>query len=86
MVAIVRRKRCPLDSLLTGEDINLNAADAGFGQTPLFWAARNGHEGGVQLLLQREDIDPNTVDTEYNLTPFGRAAEKGHEGVVKLSL
>ena len=27
------------------------------GRTPLIWAAENGHEAVVELLLEREDID-----------------------------
>ena len=34
-------------------------------RTPLSWAAGNGHEGAVKLLLGRQDVNPNTLDTEY---------------------
>ena len=55
------------------------------GRTPLTWAARNGREGVVKLLLERENVDPNLVDTNGN-GPLGCAAANGHEGVVKLLL
>ena len=50
------------------------------------WAAEQGLEGLVKLLLERDDINPNTRDTRYRLTPLLWAAECGHEGVVKLLL
>ena len=55
------------------------------GATPLIWAARNGHEGVVQLLLGQEDVDPYWPDS-YGKTPISWAAENGHEAVVKLLL
>ena len=30
--------------------------------TPLGWAAVNGHEEVVKMLLERDDIDPNLPD------------------------
>ena len=29
-------------------------------QAPLFWAARNSHEGIVELLLGRKDVNPDS--------------------------
>ena len=55
------------------------------GNTPLVWAAYNGHEGVVKLLLGQEDVDPNRPD-KYDQTPLWCAAAQGHEGVVKLLL
>ena len=54
-------------------------------RTPLSWAAGDGHEGIVKLLLERKDVNPNTLD-EDSRTPLWRAAQKGHEGLVKLLL
>ncbi|KAN0079537.1 Ankyrin repeat-containing domain protein [Elaphomyces granulatus] len=50
-----------------------------FGQTPLSWAAENGHETVVKLLL---DIKNANFESKDNLgrTPLSRAAENGHRG------
>ena len=55
------------------------------GQTPLIWAAKNGHEGIVKLLLER-NVHPDTPDAEYTRTPLSLAAENGYEGIAKLLL
>ena len=55
------------------------------GRTPLSWAAENGHEGTVKLLVRRGDVDPNSSD-RYGRTPLLWAARNGHEKVVKLLL
>ena len=55
------------------------------GNTPLGWAAGNGHEGVVEILLCRDDINPNKPD-EDGQTPLLLAARNGHEGVVKILL
>ena len=56
------------------------------GRTPLSWAAENGHEGIVKLLLERKAVNPNTRDTMGGLTPLSWAAECGHDSTVKLLL
>ena len=56
------------------------------GRKPLSWAAENGHEGIVKLLLGRGDVNPSTPDMESGETPLLCAAKNGHEGVVKLLL
>ena len=55
------------------------------GHTPLAWAARNGHEGVVKILLGQEEVNPDKPDN-HGRTPLSRAAEGGHEGVVKILL
>jgi len=55
-------------------------------QTPLSWAARNGHEGIVKLLLERNDVNPDIPDKLQGQTPLSWAARNGHEGIVKLLL
>ncbi|RYP20071.1 hypothetical protein DL765_002997 [Monosporascus sp. GIB2] len=52
------------------------------GQTPLFFAAANGHEEAVALLLSSDTTDPNPTD-KYDRTPVSWAAENGHSAVVK---
>ena len=50
--------------LLDKEGVDPNVKDTG-GQTPLSWAAGNGHEAVVKVLLDREGINPNSKDTEW---------------------
>ena len=64
-----------------GCDINQDC----FGNTPLVWAALNGHEGVVKILLKRDDVNPDKPG-ESGQTPLCRAAENGHEGVVEILL
>jgi len=56
------------------------------GVTPLMWAAENGHDPLVKLLLAQNSLDPDKVDPKYGRTALSRAAGNGHEGVVKLLL
>ena len=55
------------------------------GNTPLIWAARNGHKGVVKILLERDDVNPDKQDNDGR-TPFWIAATEGHEGVVNILL
>ena len=54
-------------------------------RTPLSWAAENGHEAVIKLLLAREGVDAESKDS-YGQTPLLKAAGRGHEAVVKLLL
>ena len=57
------------------------------GLTPLLWAAGNGHDVIVGLLLAKDSTDPNLKDRGIFIdTPLCLAAENGHEAVVKLLL
>jgi len=71
-------------SLVEAEGCDVNQEDCA-GNTPLVWAARNGHMGVVKILLGRGDVNPDKPD-EYGQTPLGFAAENGHEGVVEILL
>ncbi|KAI9772445.1 MAG: hypothetical protein M1840_000648 [Geoglossum simile] len=57
-----------------------------YGQTPLSWAAQEGHEMVVKLLLAKDGVDINSKDSMMGLTALSLAAERGHEAVVKLLL
>ncbi|KAJ5369101.1 ankyrin repeats (3 copies) domain-containing protein [Penicillium cataractarum] len=52
------------------------------GQTPLSWAAENGHESIVKQLLATDGVDVNARDSTGQ-TPLSWAAENGHESAVK---
>jgi len=52
---------------------------------PLAWAARNGHEGVMKILLGRGGINPNKPDNDGR-TPLSHAASYEHEGVVRILL
>ena len=53
------------------------------GRTPLLWAAMNGHETVVRLLIERDDVDVNAEDSDGK-TPLLWAANNRHEAVVRL--
>ena len=71
-------------ALINSEGYKVNQQDCG-GSTPLAWAARNGHEEAVRILLEQKNLDPNRPGV-YDRTPLGWAAAEGHGGVVKLLL
>jgi len=54
-----------------------------FGDSPLAWAARNGHEEVVKMLLGREEVDPDEPNN-YGQTPLFHATAEGNEEVVKI--
>ena len=47
-----------MSALFQRKSVKPDRPDAG-GQTPLSWAAENGHDGVVKLLLGWEDVSPN---------------------------
>ena len=55
------------------------------GQTLIGWAASNGHEAVVSLLLARYKVYPNSNDNNGH-TPLSLAASNWHEAVVRLLL
>ncbi|KAG4279189.1 hypothetical protein FPRO04_13663 [Fusarium proliferatum] len=54
------------------------------GRTPLSWAAENGHEAVIKVLLNN-DADVESKDA-YGRTPLSLAAERGRWAVVKVLL
>ena len=67
------------------EQDNMDVKDSD-GQTPLLWAAKNGHKAVVKLLLAAEGVDVNVADGEYGRTPLAWTTVRGDENVVKLLL
>ena len=63
---------------------DINSGDF-WGQTPLAWAARNGHDDVVKMLLEFEQVDPNKTNDD-GLTPLALAAQEKHAGVVEILL
>jgi hypothetical protein len=56
-----------------------------YDRTPLSYAAENGHEAVVKLLLAKDGVNLNYMD-QFDETPLLFAVENGHEAVVKLLL
>ena len=71
-------------ALINAKGYEINQGDCA-GNTPLLWAARNGRDGAVKIILERDDVDPSKPDSEDS-TPLLWAAHNGHEGVVELLL
>ena len=69
--------------LLATDTVDVDAKDNN-GRTPLWWAAWNGHEGTVALLLEK-GAELETKDNNGR-TSLLWAARKGHEGIVTLLL
>ena len=66
----------------SGANLSLDTKDE-HGCTPLFLAAKSGHEAVVSLLIERDDVDINSKG-ENAWTPLWGAARNGHEEVVRL--
>ena len=71
-------------ALVEIEGCDINQGDW-LGFTPLMWAARQGSQGAVTILLTREDTDPDKV-CNRGRTPLWWTSRNGHEGVVRLLL
>ena len=75
-------KEAMVTLLENGHDLNSKDSN---GRTPLSWAAGNGREAVVKLLLEK-GTELENKNKEYGQTPLSWAAENGHEAVVKLLL
>ena len=71
-------------SLVEAEGCDINQIDC-VGNTPLVWAASNGHDEVVKILLRRDGVSPDKPGA-HSRTPLRCAALYGHEGVVKMLL
>lgn len=60
------------------------------GRTPLIWAAKEGHEAIVKLLVHRQDVEVNAVESQRGLdhprTALAWAASNGFVGTVEILL
>ncbi|ETS82755.1 hypothetical protein PFICI_04631 [Pestalotiopsis fici W106-1] len=65
-------------------DYDANVGDA-YGQTPLSWAASNGHGAVVEFLLGTKEAGIDLPDY-LGQTPLLKAASNGHANVVRLLL
>ena len=72
-------------AVLQMKEWDINSRDSAW-CTPLLWAAVQGHEEVVNILLERGDVNPNLEDCKWDRTPLSWAARQGHERVVKLFL
>ena len=57
-----------------------------YGLTPLSWAAGNGYNDIVSLLLAKDGVDLDLKDSQYGWTPLLWAADRDHKVTVKLLL
>ncbi|XXH04158.1 Peptide chain release factor 1, mitochondrial [Hypoxylon texense] len=64
--------------------IDLDPKDS-LGRTPLSWAAWEGHDAVVKLLLATGQVEVNLKDN-YGRTPLSWAAAEGHEALVTMLL
>lgn len=78
-------KLLPYLLLDTGK-VDIDARDTEYGQTPLWWATRNGHEAAMKMLLDTGKVDVDTRDTQYSRTPLWWATVNGHGAVMKMLL
>jgi|GEM_PF-523298 len=70
-----------LREFLEAGDTGINEKDSSFRMTALHWAALNGSEEAVEVLIEEgADVDRTSGDRS---TPVGHAALMGHPGVVK---
>ena len=73
-----------MEMLLEKDDIQVNKADY-TGATPLYIAAREGHEQVVKTLLKKHGIEVNKADNAGD-TPIAVAAHLRHGKIVDLLL
>jgi ankyrin repeat protein len=67
------------------DSIDPDLNDSQYGQIPLSWIAKRGHEAVIKLLLETGKFNIDSKDNKRQ-TPLSLAADQGHEAVVKLLL
>jgi len=72
-------------AVLEMKELDVNASDCS-GITALTWAAYEGHEEVVKMLLEDKDINPDQGQTGSIETPLECAVMRGHEGIIKMLL
>jgi len=81
LLAAARKGDLPAVKALLEKGAPLEAKSR-YGQTPLFFAARNGHQEVVTFLLSK-GASPNVNDTFYKVSLLAATADKGNVGIVK---
>ncbi|GMF88283.1 unnamed protein product [Aspergillus oryzae] len=70
-------------NVLARETVEFNSQDSGYGRTTISWAAENGYEAVVKLLLATGKVDIDSKDSNSRI-PLFWAAKNGHRTVVEL--
>jgi ankyrin repeat protein len=65
--------------------IDINVRDSRSGNTPLSWAAQEGHLEVFKSLLMNKFISPDAANSSGR-TPLSLAAENGHDAIVEILL
>lgn len=73
-----------LHAILRSNDVDINVKDT-YSQTPLYWAASEGHEEVTKILVNRKDVDVNSKNIEGE-SPLYMAAYSGKNAIVHLLL
>jgi ankyrin repeat protein len=84
LIAAMAKDHVAVVELLLGESANPRSENK-HGETPLLWAAKNGHGAIAQLLLANPKVDPDPKDKDGR-TPLWYAVRNGHEAIVQLLL
>ena len=74
-----------VELLLSHKDIVVNSKEDTKGGTPLHWAASEGQDKIVRLLLDDERVDINAKAKDGE-TPLNLAAGKNHKDIVRMLL
>ncbi len=65
---------------------NLNLVKMRHGRKALSWAAEDGYDIVIKILLKEGNLNLNLEDSKSGVAPLTSAARNGHEAVVKLLL